>query len=77
VTVDGQREFLQATECAVCSVLLPEPFGWCGNCRAAYCLTCAREHLCLPSCRAAGCLPGLCVRLVKDGELSTVWGVIE
>jgi hypothetical protein len=67
--------YLEATNCAVCSVSLPEPFGWCENCRAAYCLACARQHFCLPTCQAAGCLAGLCVRLVRDGELSTSWGV--
>jgi len=72
---DDRPLLMQSTACAVCGVELPEPFGWCGNCRAAYCLACARAHFCLPTCQAAGCLAGLCVRLVIDGELSTAWGV--
>jgi hypothetical protein len=67
--------YLDATICAGCDVPLPEPFAWCGNCRAAYCLACARQHFCLPTCQAAGCLAGLCVRLVQDGELAATWGV--
>jgi hypothetical protein len=71
----NQREFLQATNCAVCGVVLPKPFGWCGNCREAYCLDCARQHFCLPTCQASGCFAGLCVRLVSNGELSATWGI--
>jgi hypothetical protein len=69
--------FLDATNCAVCGVPLPEPFGWCENCREAYCLDCGRQHFCLPTCQATGCMAGLCVRLVRDGELSATWGVQE
>jgi hypothetical protein len=69
--------YLAATDCAVCGDALPEPFGWCENCRAAYCLACARGHFCRPTCQAAGCLAGLCVRLISNGELSTTWGVPE
>ena len=63
--------------CADCGVELAEPFGYCTNCRAAYCLTCGREHFCLPSCPAAGCRAGLCVRLVSGGVLAERWGLPE
>ncbi len=61
--------------CDSCDVPLQEPFGWCSNCAAAYCLDCGRRHFCQPSCRESGCLAGLCVRLVRDGRLSTEWGL--
>src|SRR5919106_1171785 len=61
--------------CADCGVLLSEPFGWCGNCRAAYCLPWGRQLFCPPPCPANGCLAGLCVRLVQHGRLSATWGL--
>jgi hypothetical protein len=61
--------------CAGCGVALAEPFGYCGNCRAAYCLACGRGHFCLPSCPASGCKAGLCVRLVSGGVLAETWGL--
>jgi len=60
--------------CAACSIGLTEPFGWCSNCQASYCLDCGRGHFCRPACHAAGCVAGLCVRLVTDGRLSSRWG---
>jgi len=62
-------------DCAACGVALAEPFGWCGNCRAAYCFACGRRHFCKPSCPAGGCLAGLCVRVVANGRLSVRWGI--
>ena len=64
-----------APDCAACGVALGEPYGWCGNCRAAYCLACGRAHFCTPGCPAQGCHVGLCVRLVRGGELAAVWGL--
>mgnify|MGYP001248643027 CR=1 FL=1 len=61
--------------CADCGEPLGEPFAHCGNCQAEYCLGCGSRHFCMPSCRANGCIAGLCVRLVIDGELSPKWGV--
>lgn len=55
--------------CGVCGIALNEPFGWCSNCGLAFCDGCGRLHFCLPSCQAAGCHAGLCVRRVKDGVL--------
>ena len=59
--------------CAGCGIALSEPFGWCSNCRAAFCAACGRKHFCKPTCQAAGCIAGLCVRQVKDGRLSLEW----
>jgi hypothetical protein len=53
--------------------VLQEPFGWCSNCQAAFCLRCGQEHYCQEGCRAAGCIAGLCVRKVENGQLSTQW----
>jgi hypothetical protein len=41
----------------------------------AFCLSCGRTHFCHASCRANGCIAGLCVRLVIDGSLAETWGV--
>ena len=60
-------------QCATCGQTLSEPFGWCSNCRLAYCEACGRSHYCQPTCQAAGCLAGFCVRAVVDGRLSTEW----
>ena len=59
--------------CASCGIALREPFGWCSNCRAAFCDACGRKHFCLPTCQAAGCIAGLCIRQVSDGRLSLEW----
>lgn len=61
--------------CTDCGTALVEPFGWCGNCRAAYCFGCGRSHFCSPGCPVNGCLAGLCVRAVEDGRISERWGL--
>ncbi|MDP9469127.1 MAG: hypothetical protein M3Q71_00450 [Chloroflexota bacterium] len=61
--------------CAGCGTALGVRFGWCGNCRAAYCFGCGRAHFCTPSCPAGGCHAGLCVRLATNGVLSETWGL--
>lgn len=63
--------------CAACAAPLAEPYGWCGGCRAAYCVPCGRAHFCTPQCPSKGCLAGLCVREVRDGKLSEIWGLPE
>jgi hypothetical protein len=63
--------------CADCARSLAEPYGWCANCRAAFCLACGRQHYCMASCRERGCLAGLCVRLVIGGQLAQTWGLPE
>ncbi len=55
--------------CAGCGSALEEPFGWCSNCREAFCAECGAGHYCLPECRVKGCLAGFCVREVRDGVL--------
>jgi hypothetical protein len=62
-----------APRCADCGVGLEEPFGWCSNCRAAFCAACGDQHFCMERCKAAGCIAGLCVRDVNDGVLSLEW----
>lgn len=62
-----------APTCAVCGAALQEPFGWCSNCREAFCPACGEGHFCRESCRAAGCIAGLCVRVVDGGLLSSEW----
>jgi hypothetical protein len=59
--------------CAGCGAALAEPFAWCSNCAVAFCDACARRHYCLPTCQAAGCIAGLCVRKVSNGQLSNQW----
>lgn len=59
--------------CDVCGIDLAEPFGWCSNCAKAFCDACGRRHYCKPTCAAAGCIAGLCVRSVDNGRLSTTW----
>jgi hypothetical protein len=61
--------------CVACGIPLTESYGWCSNCRAAYCLPCGRRHFCTPACPANGCLAGLCVRLVEHGVLAETWGL--
>jgi hypothetical protein len=61
--------------CAGCNAALTEPYGYCSNCRVAFCFACGRGHYCLPGCAESGCLAGLCVRQVKDGVLSSTWGL--
>ena len=61
------------SQCATCGQTLSEPFGWCSNCRLAYCEACGRSHYCQPTCQAAGCLAGFCLRTVDAGLLSTKW----
>ncbi len=64
--------------CVVCAVALPESYGWCGTCRAAFCGDCGPSHFCTPACPAAGCHAGLCVRLVRGGAvLPDSWGMRE
>jgi hypothetical protein len=68
----------RVAQCAICGQELHEPFGWCENCRATLCPTCGAEHFCMPTCRAAGCHAGLCVRLVRDGAVApNSWGMRE
>ncbi|HEU0115575.1 MAG TPA: hypothetical protein VFQ80_12905 [Thermomicrobiales bacterium] len=61
--------------CAACGAPLTDRFGWCGNCRVALCLACGRAHFCAPSCAAAGCFAGLCVRLIEGGRVASTWGL--
>lgn len=75
VDVGRERGLPDAPACAACGVALAGSYGWCGNCRAAYCLPCGRLHYCTPTCPANGCLPGFCLRLVTDGALSSAWGL--
>jgi len=64
--------------CTGCAVPLAEPYGWCANCRAAYCPACGAGHYCTATCPTAGCHAGLCVRLVRDGQvLRDSWGMVE
>jgi hypothetical protein len=65
----------ESSLCAQCGATLGEPHAYCGNCDARFCLACGSRHFCTPACRANGCLAGLCVRLVRNGELSRQWGV--
>ena len=39
------------------------------------CLDCARTHLCTDTCAGRGCLPGLCVKEVRDGIVAIEFGV--
>lgn len=64
-----------AATCASCGGPLEEAHAYCGNCDAHYCLACGSQHFCSATCQANGCIAGLCVRMVRNGELSRQWGV--
>lgn len=61
--------------CDACGKLISEPYAHCAICQADYCLACGATHLCNATCVANGCIPGRCVRVVINGELSPKWGV--
>ncbi len=44
-------------------------------CGMRLCLDCAGAHLCTKECAARGCLPGLCVKEMRDGVVATEFGV--
>jgi len=39
------------------------------------CVDCARTHLCTSECASEGCIPGRCVKEVRDGRVATSYGV--
>ena len=48
----------------------------CGVCDGLrLCLDCARTHLCTNECADQGCVPGLCVKEVRDGRVATSFGM--
>jgi hypothetical protein len=61
------RTFSDQAVCASCAVEIEQPYGYCSNCDALYCLPCSATHFCTPSCQANGCHMGLCVRMVREG----------
>ena len=61
--------------CAACGAAIDGTYAHCGICAADYCIACGSRHLCGESCRANGCIPGLCVKVVMDGVVSPKWGV--
>jgi len=72
---DSDLQHPSTALCAGCGNPLGEPHTFCTNCDAHYCLDCGRRHFCTPTCRANGCIAGLCVRVMRNGELSREWGV--
>jgi hypothetical protein len=73
----GPARIPEHPQCAICTIALSEPFGWCSNCSAAYCFACGRNHFCMESCLTSGCLAGFCVRVVNKGVLAATWGLPE
>lgn len=65
--------------CASCSVTLdPQLHASCEVCDGVLlCLACAKRHLCSPQCAERGCLPGLCVKMIRDGRTSTTFGYLH
>lgn len=61
--------------CASCGDGIDEPYAHCGICAADYCLPCGSRHLCGTTCLANGCIPGKCVKVIRNGEPSPKWGV--
>ncbi len=63
--------------CEACSGLLDlRLYARCDVCEGRWlCLPCARSHVCTPQCRERGCLPGLCVRVIRDGQVSEPFGI--
>jgi len=67
--------------CGACGGALdPARYARCVACTdfdrpAAFCLACARRHLCTERCRTNGCVPGLCTKLVRDGVAAERFGV--
>ena len=39
------------------------------------CIDCARTHLCTSECASEGCVPGLCVKEVREGRVATAFGM--
>jgi hypothetical protein len=66
-----------ADRCTTCHELLDTDFfASCSVCDGrAMCIECARAHLCTAECRARGCIPGLCVKVVRDGVTAEAYGV--
>jgi hypothetical protein len=44
---------------------------------ARLCIGCAKAHLCTERCRSNGCVPGLCVRMVRGGVTDARFGATE
>jgi hypothetical protein len=61
--------------CATCGEPIVEPYAHCGVCDADYCLACGATHLCTATCRVNGCTPGLCVKVIENGQVAVPWGV--
>lgn len=75
ITQRRQDDLPTSPGCADCGIVLQEPFGWCAGCRTAFCFPCGRRHFCRPECPRNGCHAGLCVREVRSGEVSSIWGL--
>jgi hypothetical protein len=59
-------------------VLDPRLFARCDVCDGArLCVHCAKTHLCTERCASNGCIPGLCVRMVRAGVISERFGASE
>src|SRR6266550_7783977 len=67
----------EVTQCEACSGLLDlRSYARCDVCEERLlCLPCARSHVCTPQCPERGCLPSLCVRVIRDGQVSEHFGV--
>jgi len=65
--------------CAACDAPLDlERYARCDVCKGArFCIGCGRSHLCTARCASNGCVPGLCVHLVRAGVVDTRYGIVE
>ncbi len=75
VTAVVQRASVEAPR--TCGHLLDaRRYAICGVCAGLrLCVECARGHLCTSECSTRGCLPGLCVKVVRDGVPADSFGV--
>jgi len=68
--------------CASCGAALdPARYARCVACADfgrpwAFCVPCARTHLCTERCRTNGCRAGLCTKLVVDDVVADRFGVL-
>jgi len=65
--------------CAACGGPLdPDRYARCDVCKGTrFCIGCARGHLCTARCSSNGCIPGLCVHLVRASVVDSRYGIVE
>jgi hypothetical protein len=65
--------------CAACDRTLDfARYARCDVCKGArFCIDCGRRHLCTDRCTSNGCIPGLCVHIVRAGVVDPRYGIVQ